>query len=261
MAPRRPDSSARAQIMDFARRLARVEKKLDGAMRPRLVNASLENTGIPEYDGDGVLGSVIGKQWDGTHGSTVYNGPPPPKPAKATLEAIPTGILATFDGTWENPEDVTPMDFSHFEIHAAPTNTPGVTFSTLKGQISSARGGKVQIRSGPAEPLYVWVVARTLAGRYTVGDAEGPLAGGLILQDAIDIDWEELGGNTIFYGTSQPTTTKIGDLWFKQITVGSRTTYEARRWDGDSWELVADQGVAQAFLEATGPTPGAARPG
>ena len=73
------------EIGELARRIARLETGVRAlSLAPRLINSSIENGSIPEYDADGNLVSVIGRQPDGTHGIVTYQGPLPPVPTTPT---------------------------------------------------------------------------------------------------------------------------------------------------------------------------------
>lgn len=250
---RQMDPAGRAEVRGLARRILGIENAIKGLSKPRLVSASIEDTALEEYDENGQLVSVIGKQFDGTHGAVTVGGPTPPKPGLAIGTPVPTGIMAEFDGTWaDGPTVVAPATFAHFEIHASlDPGFSGLFFDTLRGQIGSARGGRVLIPATPDQQWYLRVVARDQSGKFMPGDVSGPFSGGHVTQEAIDIDWDALGGSQIFYGPDRPTTDKIGDLWYKAISLPSgRQTYETRRWDGTDWTLVADQGVGDAILMA-----------
>lgn len=251
------EASSRATILSMAREIAGLKKRVNGLARPRLVNASIENTGLNDYDADGQLSAIIGRQWDEAHGVVTVAGPPPPSPAALTGEAKPTGVLVTWGGDWaDGGATVATSDHKLVEIHGADNAAlSGLLFSTLRGEIGSARGGQVLIPWPPDVPLYVRAVARTIPGKATVGPVSGPFLAAKVTQDAIDVDWESLGGTQVFYtepGAPDPVTDKIGDLWYETVILpNAQETYTVHRWTGlGGWVPVADQGVGEALLMA-----------
>src|SRR5690606_12829798 len=108
-----------------ARHLAPVMRRLAALEQASgLGHSSIEDGAIEEYDADGVLRQIIGKQPDGTSATSVVNGPPPPVPAGMVVEATAGGLTVGWDGTFEG-DAVAPMDFARVEVHAS--TEPGFT--------------------------------------------------------------------------------------------------------------------------------------
>lgn len=241
------------EVRKLAAVIARLESRVNALSGGRLGRSSIEDAAIDEYDENGQLVSVIGKQWDGAHGVTVVSGPTPPVPGGLTLASRPTGVLARWDGTWAaSATTVASSDHKLVEVHASATNTPGVTFETYRGEMNSARGGELLIPTTHDAPLYVWLVARAHSGKASApSEVVGPTAAVKLAQAAIEVDWDTFGGSTVFHGSTAPTARNTGDLWHEVITLSNgQQTYAVRRWDGTSWVLVADQGVGDAILLA-----------
>jgi hypothetical protein len=247
------------EVQRLALELAKLKRKVDGLGGPQLAYSSLEDGYVNEYDADGQLSSVIGRQYDGTHGVVTVAGPRPPTPAGITAEPVPTGVLVTWSGEWEplpppspgfmpTPQ-VAPLDFSLAEVHASTDpNFSAVLFTTKRGEILSPRGGEVIVPVSPDVEVYVRLVARTSSGKASLASSTiGPVTGGLVPRTAVDIDFEAIGGNTIYRQVSPPSGThKIGNLWLEL------PDNVAHRWEGEleGWVETRDQGVAKALQDA-----------
>ncbi|MBP3044895.1 hypothetical protein KKR91_01105 [Arthrobacter jiangjiafuii] len=132
---------------------------------------------MDEYDGDGNLVSVIGKQYDGTHGAVVVSGPVPPVP-NAPLVTGGLSLNIGWDGTFVNDagvQDITipaPMDFTRVELHASRTSGFSAdTADTLIDTIESPRGGTrpAMLDEGT---WYAVLVARSASGKRSAQSAE-----------------------------------------------------------------------------------------
>lgn len=254
------------EVAQLARRIKRSEKPPAG---PQLAFSSIEDGAVNEYDIDGQLSSVIGKQFDGTHGAVTISGPNPPTPHGAIVGSIPIGIIVRWEGIWEplfnpNPEMyattpvIAPMDFAHMEVHVSTDpNFTGMFFATLRGQIPSARGGDVQIPIVDTDTdVYVRLVARSTSGKASLPSAiTGPIRPGKVPTELMDVDFDAIGGNTIFVGMDEPVTDRIGDLWLRE------PMNIAHRWDGADWVELRDQGVVEAITEAYNAQQAAAQAG
>lgn len=250
---------------EIGRILVSLQKQINALGSPQLANSSITDSSINEYQAqiaeDGAvvneqLVSTWGRQYDGTHGIVALAGPTPPTPDPGTATPVPTGLLASWGGTWATtPEDflagrptVAPMDFTQVEVHASTTaDFTGMLFTTKRGEITSARGGEVFIPAGPDVPVYVRLVARTTSGKASLAsEVSGPFYAGKVAAEQVDIDLSSIGGNQIFWGVDTPVTDKIGDLWLK------KPDNAAYRYQGDpdGWVLVRDQGIVEALQEA-----------
>lgn len=162
----------------LARELAVLKGQVKGLSRtPQLAYSSIENGSVDEYDGDGTLVSVIGKQYDGTHGAVVVSGPVPPAP-NAPLVTGGLSLNIGWDGTFVNDagiQDITipaPMDFTRVELHASQTSGFSAdTADTLIDTIESPRGGTrpAMLDEGT---WYAVLVARSASGKRSAQSAE-----------------------------------------------------------------------------------------
>ena len=244
------------EYQDLARRILDLERRVKGIGGLR--NSSLEDSSVPEYDRDGILGSIWGAQWDGAHGIVPVNGPKPPTPGSISVTIIPGALLVNWLGEWDPSEVngspvVAPSDFARVEVHVSTSSSlSGLLRDTLKTTINTPRGNEVRVDLNYGETYYVRLVTRATTGQIsTPSPVLGPYLIPQLTQADIGIDFNAIAGNTIFFGVSTPTTTKIGDLWNKWVN--SPTTpakYEVYRWDGDSWEFLQDQSASAAALAA-----------
>lgn len=140
--------------------------------KPRLAYSSIENGAIEEYDAGGQLVSIIGKQYDGTHGVVEVASPAPPTPYRAYIipgvESLTVGWAGTFAGA-DGEEDlmiVAPLNHDYIEVHVSQDPAFSAVFSdTLRATIYGARGSEAVISPLPAEPHYIRLVARNKAGK------------------------------------------------------------------------------------------------
>lgn len=156
----------------FAARLIKLENRVNGlATGPQLAYSAIEDGSLEEYDGDGQLVTIIGKQPDGTHGAVVVSGPTPPRPSQAVVSGGPGLLNYGWDGNFAGDDgetDITipaPMDFARVEAHASQVQ--GFTVdaaATLLDTLESPRGGS---RTAMLEPgtWYVVLVSRALSGK------------------------------------------------------------------------------------------------
>jgi len=255
---------------ELARRVVRLERRLSNST-PQLTHSTIEGGALPVRAEGGQLTAIIGQQYDGTYGAFTVAGPTPPTPDGPIVESTVPGATVTIPGTWEplpppmpgmaaTPQ-VAPMDFLLYEVHAAPTpDFSALLFSTLKGEVKNARGGDCNVALPPDTDYWFRVVARTQSGRASAPSAVvGPVRARKIVQNELDIDFTQFGGANLFYGPTDPredpqASVGTGDLWYAEVgaTDGGTRLYESRRWDGDTWEPLADQSASQALASAIG---------
>lgn len=233
----------------LAKRIALIEKRLGQGV---LNNASLENTTVPTYDSAGQLQSYIGLQWDGAHNVTPVSGPTPPTPTAPIVRSVTRMLEIEWDGEWDPAEVdgrpvVAPSDWSRLEVHVhTAVDFTGQSRDTLKGAISSPRGGIIFYAGAQATDYWVRLVARSTSGKYMIGPIAGPFQVGKAEAEDLNIDLDAIGGNKIYRQDAAPTGTdhKIGDLW---LDTPENVAY---RWEGSSWVAARDQGITQAITDA-----------
>lgn len=181
-----------SHIERLARRVADLQTKVDRALTsPQLGNSSLENAKLEEYDSDGQLVSIIGKQPDGTHGAVVVSGPVPPRPSRPVLGSGAGLLTAAWDGNFADAlsgeTDITipaPMDFSRVEVHASQeSGFQALTTDTLISTVESPRGSMVSTVVEPGT-WYVVLVARAASGKASRQSLEASVA----VSGAPDVD-------------------------------------------------------------------------
>lgn len=233
-------------------------RKVNAKMSPQLGNSSIEDSGINEYDRTGQLGARIGKQYDDTHGAFSLSGPVPPSPMLGSVEELPSALKVIWGGEFAaGVFTVAPMDFARVEVHVGTVVDEdfGFMFSTLRGSFESARGGELVVQGLiPGVQYYVCLTTRSLSGKPSIpSDPAGPFSPTLLPPEEIDVDFDQFGGTTVFYGPTEPDTDKA-DLWLKPTTtpVGEPQRYITYRYSplDEQWVELADQGATEAALAA-----------
>lgn len=245
----RPD-----QVRALAQEIEGLRRKVNAlANQPRLIHSSIEDGTIYEYDRDGNLVQVIGKQYDNTHGAIPVGGPAPPMPNPPEVFQILGGFRVRWDGTFAF-DAVAPMDFARVEVQVStdPAFT-GLEFAAPAGAIDTQRGGDAVIMVEPGA-YYVRLVARATTGKLSLGSGSvGPISPGQFGDTNLGIDFENIRGSQIFYGADEPEAGSIGDLWLQETagaTAEDPPQYETLRWDGFAWIRLQQQGITDALLEA-----------
>ena len=132
------------EVGDLARKIARLETGVRAlSLAPRLINSSIENGSIPEYDADGNLVSVIGRQPDGTHGIVNYAGPIPPVPSVPAAEGGPIKATIVWDGTFAS--GVAPLDLLGIEVYVAAADFENIEDARFSGRMLGAEAGEITI--------------------------------------------------------------------------------------------------------------------
>lgn len=243
-------------VEKLGERIAQIGESVDNLLQHGvgIGHSSFDDGALQQYT-DGVLGSTFGTQWDGTNGVVPLNGPPPPTPRWSHQwgpegEGVVGGLRLRWEGFFVGSDNIpAPGDFKHVEFYVSDQQTPSLAFENLKTTITSARGGEVLVPLPVLESgYYVWMVARSTTGR-TSGFSEviGPFHPEKIREEDLGFDIGALSGSQIFWGTAQPVTDSLGDLWLKL------PQEQAYRYTPSGWQLTADQvSVVAAMKEAIG---------
>ena len=161
-------------IRELAQQIAALSRRIDALSAPQLGRSSIEDGAIHEYDVDGNLVSIIGRQEDGSHGVVVVDGPDPLRTSTPIAEAGALTIAARWDGAFIDPDTGTvdaslPAydDFKHIEVHVGDETSFNPDKNTLAGFIPNRDGGEVSV---PAEAgtRYVRFVTRAISGKTSV---------------------------------------------------------------------------------------------
>lgn len=156
----------------FARMLDGINRRLRAVETgPQLAYSAIENGSISEYDGQGNLMSVTGRQHDGTHGSAILDGPIPAPPTAPTVIAGPGGLSVTWDGRLTDSFGLPipqPLDLEGVEIFAAMGQDPTSDLAYRVGGIVATGGGTKAITPLDAGTWHVALRSRTVPGKTSV---------------------------------------------------------------------------------------------
>lgn len=152
-----------SKVDRLARDLVALEGRLKAAeTQPQFGYSSLEDGRINEYNIDGQIVQIIGKQFDGTHGSIAVSGPKPPTPSGLTLQPYDGGLQMLWDGTFVGGVPA-PMDFSRVEFHVDTVPFVPDVAGRIRGTVETPRGADV-VAPLPPTLHYVRLVCRSFAG-------------------------------------------------------------------------------------------------
>lgn len=144
------------RIDRLTREILGLQRQINGlSTSSRLVNASIEDGTVHEFDRDGNLVGAIGKQHDGTHGAVTLDGPIPPRPSTPTVSGGPLALTVAWDGRYASEDDRTLLDFHLVEVYAAAEPFDDRADATLLGVFPNEAGGQLTI----ARPKGLWHVA------------------------------------------------------------------------------------------------------
>ncbi len=121
---------AQPEYQRIARRLHTLERNLSGLSTPQLAHSSIEDGSVDEYDAAGNLVSVVGKQFDGTHGAVAFQGPVPPVPSVPLV----SGGAGTFSAGWDGffaGGAARPLDLHFVRVTARAEGGAPFTVGTL----------------------------------------------------------------------------------------------------------------------------------
>lgn len=191
------NTSGSSSLDRFARRIKNVEDEVRAlATTPQLPYSSVEGGSLDFNSPTGDPRVQVGALPDGTNGTLIMNGPAPSPVAGYSVGQCVDGLVASWDGSWDSPLGVAPLDFASTEVHISdvgPEFAPdlvGAESATLHGVFPTARGGVLAI-TGLATGTDYWVkfVPRTTSGKWGAPTAAvGPIQPGVITQGDIAID-------------------------------------------------------------------------
>lgn len=231
-------------VHDLAALLARVgrlERQVAAGSGFSHGHVSIEDAAVVEKDSEGNVTTIIGKQWDGTHGAVTVGGPTPPAPTGLTVEPTPGGLTVGWSGEFVE-DGVAPMDFARVEVHASTVAGYLPDRSTVLVTFETPQGGRAFLPLPAGATQYVRLLTRATSGK---GSPPTPAVAAEPLP-AADVDIEEIvdevisripaPDGTIIYATVEPNEdgTGEGDTWYR-VDAGGNLVLGAWRWDGDDW--------------------------
>lgn len=203
-----------SEIARILREQEKIRRELRGLSGGRNLSFSaIENGAIADYDADGTLRTVIGRQHDGTHTIRHVDGPVPPQPTAPAVEVDGPVVRVAWDGQFAAGEQV-PEDFSRVDVHVAASGR-----ETVAGNLTTREGSAVVLKAQQSGVHTVTLVARSLSGKsspaseavevdVTVGSFSGAIEA---------VQQSANGKNQVTYATVPPTTEDAGtegDTWW-----------------------------------------------
>lgn len=200
-----------ARILREQKEIRREVRGLSGGRN--LSFSAIENGAIADYDADGTLRTIIGRQHDGTHTIRHVDGPVPPRPTAPAVEVDGPVLRVAWDGQFAAGELV-PEDFSRVDVHITAGDR-----ETVAGNLSTREGSAVVVKAQQSGMHTVTLVARSLSGKSSppsepvVVDVTVPSFSGAIEAVARSAN----GKNVVTYATVPPTVEDAGtegDTWW-----------------------------------------------
>lgn len=153
-----------AAIRRLAARLLQVEQGLRNISTvPQLGRSSLDDEALLILDGDGNVMGRVGRQDDGTYGSTTLDGPTPVAPATPSTSGGPGVLTVEWDGRFAD-DAVAPLDFHVVEIYVATEPFTTIGDARLMGHFSNESGGEITV-ARPKGEQYVGLVTKARSGK------------------------------------------------------------------------------------------------
>lgn len=160
------------EVKELARRIAQLEGRVRSlSTSPRLARASIDNGFIPEYDENGALVALIGRQVDGTHGVVNYTGPIPPVPNGLTVAGGAAQAEVTWGGTFVD-STATPLDLLGVEVYVASADFTGIENARFVARMLGAEAGSVTIRLQQGDHYVALVAVTSSYRRSAVSDRQ-----------------------------------------------------------------------------------------
>lgn len=254
------------QVQKLVRDIASLKRTVLGLKQANLGYSTIDGGAIQATDTNGDLTMIVGQQFDGTNAPTVVTGPTPPQPIIPGLTAVPGGLRIYWDGTYEDPTAVAPMDFARVLVYAKPLASYTVPEPTnqaiIVGQISSATGGEISVTLDPGVEYAVYFHAWSLAGKFSPS-SNVATATPLGIPDETELALKA----SVYRQTTHPWPNSpgthpddIGDLWFDTtlqdgpilpVATWSRTANNVTINTGDDHGLIVGDQVNVSGVDAT----------
>ncbi len=163
-----------AYVRNLARQLVEIQQaQRQSASTPQLGTSSIEDGKIEEYDINGQLKQIIGKQRDGTNTTVQVNGPTPPAPTAPVVATDLLSMEVAWSGLWFD-DVVAPLDFLRVDVHLLPDAETDPLTTRSTATIASQGWGSVSLPVAPGT-YHVALVAWTTSGKYAVSELTGPV--------------------------------------------------------------------------------------
>lgn len=223
------------EVVSLARRIVALEREQLARKTPQLASSSIEDGGIDEYDGDGLLSSRVGAQFDYTHTVVSFSGPKPPTPTEAAVTPGQLSLTVRWNGLFAGGA-LSPMDLKHVEVELSTDGVGWSTQATIRGEL----GDQTILSPLPEQGHYVRLVARSLSGKAsepsTVAEAtplpvsDTAARGKVTVSDVAP---------TLADGDGKP----INATWSLVDAAGAQIGFY--RWDGAAW---VDMPLAETII-------------
>lgn len=132
------DAQTKKAIDSLTKELLRTQADLAtvkrGQRRPQLAHSSIDSGALEVRDSAGVTRLRLGWLPDGTVGSIVEGGDPPPAPTAPGVSPMASGLIVSWDG--DLVSDVAmPSDFDHVNVYVSATDGFSPSLETFAGTI------------------------------------------------------------------------------------------------------------------------------
>lgn len=158
----------------LARRLLNMDAKISRVNSPQLAHSAIVGgeASVPQYDDEGTLVQIIGKQPDGTTGVQQYNAEPPPRPSAPTLSVQNGAVTFHWDGQWEDALHA-PLDLSRIDVHIIENATDDPLAVQPVATIASAGWGSAAL---PVEAgdYFAVLIAWNTSGKWSLSPVSEP---------------------------------------------------------------------------------------
>lgn len=244
------DSSA---VRRLAARLLQVERGLRNVSTvPQLGRSSLDDEALTLRDGDGNVMGRVGRQEDGTYGSTTLDGPTPVAPVAPSASGGPGSLTVEWDGQFTG-DAAAPLDFHVVEIYVATEPFTTIAEARLLGHFSNEAGGEITV-ARPKGEQHVGLVTKARSGkRSELSPLVSAVVESVVDQETVDElndALENMPSITWLNRAPEPADGEgkpAGAVWRELNDAGEIVgEYE---WDGAAWVARPISGDAVTHLE------------
>ncbi|HLS02720.1 MAG TPA: hypothetical protein VK054_12200, partial [Beutenbergiaceae bacterium] len=244
------DSSA---VRRLAARLLQVERGLRNVSTvPQLGRSSLDDEALTLRDGDGNVMGRVGRQEDGTYGSTTLDGPTPVAPVAPSASGGPGSLTVEWDGKFAG-DAAAPLDFHVVEIYVATEPFSDTADARLLGHFSNEAGGEITV-ARPKGEQHVALVTKARSGkRSELSPLVSAVVESVVDQETVDElndALENMPSITWLNRAPEPADGEgkpVGAVW-RELNNAGEIVGEFE-WDGAAWVARPISGDAVTSLE------------